>query len=285
MFHLMLPALVASLVLVGIHAYLGIHIIARGVIFVDLALAQVAAMGWAAAALGLGDTLGAWLGIPESVAGYSIGLGVTLIAAALLSVTRMEGTRVPQEAIIGIVYVVASAATILVVAQAPRGSEHVEQLLSGTLLWVGWTEIWRTAALYCVIGAVHWFLRHRFMTISMNPELARSKGWSMAWWDFLFYALFGLVVTSAVAIAGVLVVFSFLVIPAVIAFLFTAQPGRLIGIAWSIGVLATVWGLYTSYHHDLPTGPTVVCAFAVALGLAFALRWALRRPLPKAEAA
>jgi zinc/manganese transport system permease protein len=285
MLELMLPALVASLVLVGIHAYLGIHIIARGVIFVDLALAQVAAMGWAAAGLGLADTLGAWLGIPESVAGYSIGLTVTLIAAALLSVTRMEGTRVPQEAIIGIVYVVASAATILVVAQAPRGAEHVEELLSGTLLWVGWTEIWRTTALCCVIGAVHWFLRDRFMTISMKPELARSAGWSIAWWDFLFYALFGLVVTSAVAIAGVLVVFSFLVIPAVIAFLFTAQPGRLIGIAWSIGVLATVWGLYTSYHHDLPTGPTVVCAFAVALILAFVLRWALRRPLPKAEAA
>ncbi|KPK78572.1 MAG: hypothetical protein AMS25_14705 [Gemmatimonas sp. SM23_52] len=285
MLELMLPALVASLVLVGIHAYLGIHIIARGVIFVDLALAQVAAMGWAAAGLGLADTLGAWLGIPESVAGYSIGLTVTLIAAALLSVTRMEGTRVPQEAIIGIVYVVASAATILVVAQAPRGAEHVEELLSGTLLWVGWTEIWRTTALCCVIGAVHWFLRDRFMTISMKPELARSAGWSIAWWDFLFYALFGLVVTSAVAIAGVLVVFSFLVIPAVIAFLFTAQPGRLIGIAWSSGVLATVWGLYTSYHHDLPTGPTVVCAFAVALILAFVLRWALRRPLPKAEAA
>ncbi|NIR44146.1 MAG: metal ABC transporter permease, partial [Gemmatimonadetes bacterium] len=137
MLQLMLPALVAALILVGIHGYLGVHIIARGVIFVDLALAQVAAMGWAAASLGLSDTLAGWLGLPESITAYGVGLAATLIAAALFSVSRMEHAYVPQEAIIGIVYVVASAMTILLAAQAPRGSEHVEELLSGSLLWVG----------------------------------------------------------------------------------------------------------------------------------------------------
>jgi zinc/manganese transport system permease protein len=273
MLELMLPALVVSLILVGIHGYLGIHIIARGVIFVDLALAQVAALGWAAAGLGLSQALSEWLGIPSAEAGYAIGLAATLVAAALFSISRTDHKYVPQEAIIGIVYVVASAGTILLAAQAPRGSEHVEELLSGSLLWVTWPEIVKTAVIYAIIGGVHWLLRDRFITISMRPEEARLKSWSVAGWDFLFYALFGVVVTSSVAIAGVLVVFSFLVIPAVIAFLFTSHPGKLLTIAWSTGTIATVAGLYGSYQTDLPTGPTVVCAFALALVLAFVFRW------------
>ncbi len=285
MLQLMLPALVVSLILVGIHGYLGIHIIARGVIFVDLALAQVAALGWAAAGLGLSAKLGQWIGIPPDEAGYLIGLAATLIAAGLFSVTRMEHNYVPQEAIIGIVYVVASAGTILLAAQAPRGSEHVEELLSGSLLWVTWPEIIKTAGIYTAIGAVHWLLRGRFLTISMKPTEAKRLNWSVGRWDFLFYALFGVVVTSSVAIAGVLVVFSFLVIPAVIAFLFTHQPGKLLAIAWSSGTLATLLGLYASYETDFPTGPTVVCAFAVALAVAFALRRLLRRGGASIEAA
>jgi zinc/manganese transport system permease protein len=276
MLELMLPALVASLILVGIHGYLGIHIIARGVIFVDLALAQVAALGWAAAGLGLADALGSLLGLQSSEAGYLIGLGTTLVAAAVFSITRMEQDRIPQEAIIGIVYVVASAGTILLAAQAPRGSEHVEQLLTGSLLWVTWPSIAKTALVYGAIGGVHWLLRKRFLTISLEPRRAREEKWKIAWWDFLFYALFGVVVTSSVAIAGVLVVFSFLVIPAVIAFLFASTPGRMLVIAWSTGTLATILGLFVSYQVDLPTGPVVVCAFAVALIVAFALRRVIR---------
>jgi zinc/manganese transport system permease protein len=299
MLELMLPALVAALILVGIHGYLGIHIIARGVIFVDLALAQVAAMGWAAAGLGLGHELGGILGISEMTAGYLIGLAATLVAAALFSVSRMEHAYVPQEAIIGIVYVVATAGTILLAAQAPRGSEHVEDLLTGSLLWVTWPEILKTAVIYVLLGAVHWMLRDRFLTISLRPQDAVAKGWSVRKWDFLFYALFGVVVTSSVAIAGVLVVFSFLVIPAVIAFLFTYKTSGLLAIAWSSGTLATVAGLYASYVTDMPTGPMVVCAFAVALLVAFGLRrvlqprlhadrtsetWDQRMPKPEGEA-
>jgi zinc/manganese transport system permease protein len=272
MIELMLPALVASLILVGIHGYLGIHIIARGVIFVDLALAQVAALGWAAASLGLGVWVGTAVGLSPDNAGYLIGLLATLIAAALLSITRMEDERVPQEAIIGIVYVVASAATILLAAQAPRGSEHVEHLLTGSLLWVTWPTIAKTAIVYGLLGISHWLLRRRFLTISLDPETARTKGWAVRWWDFLFYALFGVVVTSSVAIAGVLLVFSFLVIPAVIAFLFARTAGRMLMIAWFSGTAATVLGLVVSYKSDLPTGPVVVCAFALVLILAFVLR-------------
>lgn len=281
----MAPALVASLVLIGLHGYMGIHIIARGVIFVDLALAQVAAMGWAAANLGPSEWLSTHLGVPEAAAGYALGLGATLVAAALLAVSRMEHEYVPQEAIIGIVYVVASAGTILLAAQAPRGSEHVEQLLTGSLLWVTWPEIARTAAVYLAIGGAHWFLRERFLVISLNPKLAADRGWSVPVWDFTFYMLFGLMVTISVAIAGVLVVFSFLVIPAVIAFLFTSRPSALITIAWGTGTIATLLGLYFSYVSDLPTGPLVVCFFAAALIAAFIVRALVVRKRPAIPAA
>jgi zinc/manganese transport system permease protein len=270
---LMLPALVAALILVGTHGYLGIHIIA-------LALAQVAAMGWAAAGLGLAERLNVLVGLPEDQASYVIGLGAALVAAALLSVSRTEHKYVPQEAIIGIIYVVATAGTILLAAQAPRGSEHVEQLLTGSLLWVTWPQIWKTAALYLVIFIAHWFLRHRFLTISLDPATAREKQWAIAGWDFLFYALFGMVVTASVAIAGVLLVFSFLVIPAVIGFLFTTRPALLVAIAWATGAAASILGLYTSFVTDLPTGPVVVVSFAVVLIAAFAMRSVIHRPMP-----
>ncbi len=273
MLDLMLPALVAALILVGTHGYLGIHIIA-------LALAQVAAMGWAAAGLGLAERLNVLVGLPEDQASYVIGLGAALVAAALLSVSRTEHKYVPQEAIIGIIYVVATAGTILLAAQAPRGSEHVEQLLTGSLLWVTWPQIWKTAALYLVIFIAHWFLRHRFLTISLDPATAREKQWAIAGWDFLFYALFGMVVTASVAIAGVLLVFSFLVIPAVIGFLFTTRPALLVAIAWATGAAASILGLYTSFVTDLPTGPVVVVSFAVVLIAAFAMRSVIHRPMP-----
>lgn len=271
MIEIMLPALVISLILLGLHAYLGIHIIARGVIFVDLALAQTAAMGWAAANLGLADWV-AGIGIPEGVASAAIGICATTLAAALFSLSRLDDERVPQEAIIGIVFVVASAGTILLAARAPRGSEHVEQLLTGSLLWVTWPTIWRTLGFYSVIGAVHWFLRERFITISLRPQMAEAEKWRVQWWDFLFYSLFGIVVTISVNIAGVLVVFSFLVIPAVIAFLFARHARALLALAWSSGLAATLVGLFISYKVDLPTGPVVVCAFALALVLAFGIR-------------
>jgi zinc/manganese transport system permease protein len=263
MFEIMLPALVVSLILVGMHAYLGIHVIARGVIFVDLALAQVAALGWAAASVA---------GVSSDLGAYLTGLGATLLAAALFSVTRMSHRYITQEAIIGIVFVVASAGTILLASQAPRGAEHVEELLTGTLLWVTWPEIGRIAVVYAAIGLCHWLLRRRFLGISLSPDMARAAGWSVRAWDFLFYALFGVVVTLSVAVAGVLLVFVFLVIPAVIAFLFTNRPGPLLAIAWVSGTAAAVGGLWLSFVTDLPTGPVVVCSFAATLGLAFVVR-------------
>jgi len=278
MLDLMLPALVASLILVGMHGYLGIHIIARGVIFVDLAIAQVAAMGWAASSLGITQAIHGWIGIPEGVIAYGVGVAATLIAAWLFSITRTEHKYIPQEAIIGIVFVVASAGTILLAAQSPRGAEHVEGLLTGNLLWVTWPQILRMAIIYAAIGVVHWLWRARFFVISLQPDQAAARKWNLGLWDFAFYALFGIVVTASVEIAGVLIVFSSLVIPAVVAFLFTTSPGPLLFIAWVSGTVAVLFGLLASYQTDLPTGPMVVCSYALVLLAGFGVN-ALRQRL------
>jgi zinc/manganese transport system permease protein len=179
---------------------------------------------------------------------------------------------VPQEAIIGIVYVVASAAGILVADKSPRGGEAIKDILVGSLLWVGWPAIGRLALVYLAVGAFHWILRRRFLTISFEPAIAEAKGWRLRWWDFLFYLSFGIVITFSVPIVGVLLVFSFLVVPAAIAFQFTRRRGLLAIIAWMSGVVASATGLWISFHYDLPTGPVVVCVFGLLLLAAYLVR-------------
>ncbi len=272
---LWLAPLVACMVIVAIHSYLGVHVIAREVIFVDLSLAQVAA---------LGSTVAIFLGAePDSARSFAYALGFTTIGAGLFALTRSKhGTgRVPQEAIIGIVYVVASAAGLLVADKSPRGGEAIKDILVGSLLWVGWPAIGRLALVYLAVGAFHWILRRRFLTISFDPESAEREGWKLRLWDFWFYLSFGIVITFSVPIVGVLLVFSFLVVPAAIAFQFTRRHGYLALISWIAGVLASAGGIAISFRYDLPTGPVVVCVF----GLALLLAWGGRRLLGSAQAA
>ena len=265
---LFLPPLVACLVIVAIHSYLGLHVIAREVIFVDLSLAQMAALGSAVAILAGGE--------PDSTTAFVYALGFTTVGAALFALTRTEERgRVPQEAIIGIVYVVASAAALLVADRTPRGGETIKDILVGSLLWVSWPTIGRLAAVYAVIGLFHWVLRRRFLTISFHPETAIARGWRIRWWDFLFYLSFGIVITFSVPIAGVLLVFSFLVVPAATAFQFVRSQGALAVVAWIAGALASAAGLWISFHYDLPTGPVVVCMFGLLLLAAYGLRRAM----------
>jgi zinc/manganese transport system permease protein len=273
---LFLPPLVACLVIVAIHSYLGLHVIAREVIFVDLSLAQMAALGSAVAILAGSQ--------PDSTAAFLYALAFTSIGAVVFALTRTEEKgRVPQEAIIGIVYVVASAAAILVADRTPRGGEAIKDILVGSLLWVTWPAIARLAAVYAALGLFHWGLRRRFLTISFQPEIALAKGWRIRWWDFLFYLSFGIVITFSVPIAGVLLVFSFLVVPAAIAFQFTRRQGPLAVISWIAGALASAAGLLVSFHYDLPTGPIVVCMFGLLLLGAYALRRLVGSSLPAVE--
>lgn len=264
---LMIPPFVACLVLVAMLSYLGLHVIAREVIFVDLSLAQMAALGSLSALLLRLEADSTW--------GYVFALLATALGALLFALTRssrQEGRRVPQEAFIGIVYVVASAAAVLVANKVPGGGEAIEKTLTGSILWVTMPTIVKLAAAYAALGVFHYVLRHRFLTISFHPEEAERQGWKIKWWDFLFYLSFGVVITLAVPVAGVLMVFSFLVVPAAIAFLFTRDMRRLAYISWGSGALASILGLWLSLAGDLPTGPLIVCMYGLLLAVAGLLR-------------
>lgn len=253
---------VACLLLVAMFAYLGIHIIAREVIFVDLALAQMAALGSTSALL--------FHVRPDSTLGYGAALGATVLGAFIFAMTRTSRARrrVPQEAIIGIVFVVASATTILVADRTPTGAHLIKEALVGSILWVNWSTIPGLLAVFLLVGLFHWWLRRRFFTISLDPDAATGLGWRTRRWDFLFYASFGVAITVAVPLAGVLLVFTFLVVPAAIAFLFTRRPAPLLAISWTSAAIACAAGLLLSFKLDLPTGPLIVCSFAVVLLLA-----------------
>ncbi len=260
LFELMAAPFAACVVLVGIHAYLGLHVIQRKVIFVDLALAQIAA---------LGATFGFLLGLsPHSQTAYLFSLTFAVIGAGIFAVTRMRHERIPQEAIIGITYAVALALAILVADRAPEGSEHIKETLTGALLWVQWPTIIKTAIIYSLVGLLHFALRRRFFQISFHPDQAYAEGRNIRLWDFIFYVTFAFVITSSVGIAGVLLVFSFLVIPAVIASLFAHRISTRLLIGWGVGIAACAVGLTASYRFDLPTGPSVVASLGGALLLA-----------------
>src|SRR2546426_5488962 len=188
---------VASLILTGIHAYLGVHVVERGVIFVDLSLAQIAALGATIALL-----LPVAGGDPHGPAVYWISLAFTFIGAAVFSTIRGHRARIPQEAVIGICYAVASAAAILAMSKSAEQTEHLKEMLVGNILTVSWFEVGKTAGLYGLIGLFHFLCRRKFLLISMDPEKAEAQGINTRLWDFLFYASFGFVVTSSVAIAG-----------------------------------------------------------------------------------
>ncbi|HEY7254847.1 MAG TPA: iron chelate uptake ABC transporter family permease subunit [Methylomirabilota bacterium] len=245
------------LVLTGIHAYLGFHVIAREVVFVDIALAQIAALGATAAFL-LGYELETWQS-------YAAGLGFAILGALVLALTRTRTRRVSHEAVIGVVYAVSAAGAVLLADRSPHGNEHLRGMLVGSLLSVRGAEVLKVALLYALIGLFHWLCRRPFFLISTDPDRAYRDGWRVRGWDFLFYASFGVVVTSSVRIAGVLLVFSYLIVPALAAILLAQRIGTRLAVGWVFGAGVSVVAMFASALLDLPTGATVVCAFGLSL--------------------
>jgi zinc/manganese transport system permease protein len=239
------------------------------VIFVDLSLAQIAALG---ATITLLLPFGAR--DPHGPLTYWISLGFTFIGAAIFSTIRSRRARIPQEAIIGITYAVASAASILAMSKATSESEHLKDMLVGNILAVDPANVLKTAALYACVGAFHYAFRRQFLAISMDHEKAVRDGIAVKFWDFLFYASFGFVVTSSVSIAGVLLVFCYLIVPSVAAMLYAEGIGRRLAIGWTMGTVVSALGIYLSVVLDLPTGATMVCTFGLVL-----IVMALVRPL------
>jgi zinc/manganese transport system permease protein len=245
------------LVLTGIHAYLGVHVLAREVVFVDIAMAQIAALG-ATIAFALGHHV-------DDQASYAWSLGATLLGALVLSITRSRRRNVSQEAVIGIVYAVSSAAAVLVADRTAHGAEQVRTMLVGNLLAVQLFEVGKVLALYSVVGALHWLCRRPFLLISTDPRAAYEAELRVRLWDFLFYASFGVVVASSVRIAGVLLVFSYLIVPALAGVMLGGSLASRLLIGWAFGTAVSVIGIVTSAVLDLPTGATIVCAFGATL--------------------
>ena len=264
MFELMILPFVACVVLTGIHAYLGIHVIEREVIFVDLALAQIAAFG---------SIIAFMLGFEfHTTSSYLLSLLFTFIGATIFALTRLKEKKIPQEALIGVVYVVTAAFAVLLLDKLPSEAGHIKYMLVGNILFVKWSEIVKMFLLYSAVGLFHYFYRKKFLLISMDIESAKKQNFPIKWWDFLFYASFGIVVTSSVEIAGVLLVFTFLIVPALCAMVLSDKVrGRLI-IGWAIGVICSIIGLYLSAAFDFPTGPVVVCTFGIVFAVLVALK-------------
>jgi zinc/manganese transport system permease protein len=255
----MIWPLAACLVLTGIHVYLGVHVIARKVIFVDLALAQIAALGTV-----IGVLLGYEVG-KDINALYLYSLAFTIFGAFIFSITRMRGEKVPHEAIIGIVYAVTFASTILVLSKSALGPQELDHIIKGELLWVQSHVVIKTAIIYSIVGIFHFIFRKKFMAISFDVEKAEASGLKVRFWDFLFYMSFGFVITSSVAIAGVFLVFSYLVIPSVGAMLLSQRLGTRLAIGWIAGSIISFIGVKISYNTGLPTSPVIVVVLAAGL--------------------
>jgi zinc/manganese transport system permease protein len=267
--------LIASLILPWLLVYLGLHIVQRGVIFVDLALAQTAAFG-TCVSLVLGYDVHDWQS-------YAFSLGFTFVGAVVLTFTRSRNQRVPQEALIGIVYVVTAAAAILALSKSAGGNEELQRSLVGELLVVKGSDVCKTFGLFVAVGAAHFFFRKKFLAISANPEAVAADGLNVRWWDFVFYMLFGLVVTSFVHIGGVLLVFTYLVVPAVCATYLVNRIGAKFAVGWLIATLCSIISLFVSVKQDLPIGAAIVCVLGLALIIVATISKLTRKAAHSAE--
>jgi zinc/manganese transport system permease protein len=251
--------IVACVLLPWLLVYLGLHVVQRGIIFIDIAMAQMASLGICIAVLFHLDLQSWWT--------FAIALALTFVGAAVFSFTGKRTSQIPQEAVIGIAYVVAAAAAVLLLSRAAEGDEQIKQMLVGNILLVTPLEVWKCFGLFVLVGLLHFLLRRNFLLVSYDRDGAYAKGLRVRWWDFLFYAAFGLVVTSFVRIAGVLLVFSYLIVPAVCGINLAGSLTRRLLIGWLIALIGGVGGLFFSFWWDLPSGAAIVCTFGALLVL------------------
>ena len=249
--------IVACVLLPWLLVYLGLHVVQRGIIFVDIAMAQMASLGICVALLFRFDLHG-WIT-------FAIALAFTILGGAIFSVTGKRASKIPQEAIIGIAYVVAAAAAVLLLSRAAEGDEEIKQMLVGNILLVTPVEVWKCFALFVAVGVFHLALRRNFLLVSYDRDRAYRQGLRVRWWDFFFYASFGLVVTIFVRMAGVLLVFSYLIVPAVCVINLVSGIRARLFLGWIIATMGGIGGLFWSFYGDLPSGAAIVCTFGALL--------------------
>lgn len=257
MFEIMFWPIVACVLLPWLLVYLGLHVVRRGIIFIDIAMAQMASLGICVAVLLKLDL--------DSNATFFIALGFTLVGAAIFALAGKRIGEIPQEAVIGIAYVVAAAASVLLLSRAAEGDEEIKNMLVGNILLVTPAEVGKCFGIFCLVAAFHAVFRKRFLLVSFDRDQAYNEGLHVRWWDFLFYASFGLVVTSFVRIAGVLLVFTYLIVPAVCGINLAGGFRRRLLSGWIISLIGGIGGLLWSFYGDLPSGAAIVCTFGALL--------------------
>ena len=263
-----LPFLVC-VAMTAILGYLGIHVLSREIVFVDIALAQIVAVG----AVGAHVVFGVHENAPmTSVASLALALG----AAGFYALARRKVVQISQETVIGVSYAIAAAAALFLIGIAPGGHVHAQHMLAGSILWATWTDLIICGLVFGAVGVCFSVLRHPFHRISSDYDGALREGMNVVAWDFLFYALLGIVITFAVRIGGVVVVFAFLIIPATLSALFTARLGKRLVIGWVAGILGALLGLLFAHRLDFSVGPAV----ALLLGVELALAGLSRRSAP-----
>ncbi len=251
----------ACVAMTAILGYLGIHVLSREIVFVDIALAQIVAVG----AIGAHLVSGAHEGSPLT---YGASLALALGAAVFYAQARRRVLQISQEAVIGVSYAIAAAAALFLIGIAPGGHVHTQHMLAGSILWTSWTDLLVCTLVFGAVGIGFYLLRRPFQEISSDYAGAVRAGRRVVGWDFLFYALLGVVITLAVRVGGVVVVFAFLIIPATISALFTARVGRRLLIVWGVGMLGAFLGLLFAHRLDFSVGPAVALFLGIELALA-----------------
>lgn len=252
-------------VVLVLHTYLGLHIIRRTLIFCDLVLDQLAAFG----AL-VGVALHIRYGSPFS---YMMAMAAVLVGAVLLAVIKPRTREIPREAVIGILYAMALVVSLLLTDKLPGGDIYVEKTLAGYMSWVSWPLVIVTIAVYIALLLFHYKFRHRFITLAENPGALKNE----RLWDFLFFTSQGIITVLIVPIAGVLLAYSFLMIPAGIAVMFTSSWAGAVVLGWTVGFVACLIGLGSSYCFDFTYGPTLVLSLGLCFVVAIIVRWLLSR--------
>ncbi len=260
-FIFLLPSFAASVVILLILGYLGMHVLDREIIFIDIALAQISAVGAIFAHV--------FFGVSENNYGaYIAGFVFTLIAAVFFSQIPRRISQIPQEAIIGVSYAIAAAAALFIMAMETGGHSHLEHMLTGSILWAKWPDVLLCAVLFAAVAVFHYIYRKQFKQMTQCFKNKQKPNLKMAWWDFAFYASMGMVITFAVRIAGVLVIFAFLIIPATIACLLTSHWMRRMLVGWGVGLVAILLGLLFSFFGDFSCGPSIVTFLGLLLIIA-----------------
>ena len=269
----MLAPFVVCILLIGINIYFGIHVIKREIIFIDIALAQIAALGGTIAVI-LHDLLPGHAGHSHDEHGlmwYIFAIGFTTLAALMFSFLKSKKLPIPLESLIGIAYAVAATGAVIILDKAAGGDVHVHEMVAGSILWVNWQQILVLLLVFGLVGLFHFIYRKKFLDLTDSYNNGENNSHNF-WWDFLFYTSFGIAVVFSVQVGGILTVFAFLIIPASISALFSKNWLPRILIGWGLGTLVTICGLYLSWTMDVPSSPTVILFLGVFLLLAIVVR-------------